>query len=90
MTSKKGCDLCGYERLATERSSVSASRVCGCRTARGVRRAADPNQVISDNVPATCTTASALSHWDRDLIYELGQALGEDIALNVDLLLGPA
>lgn len=58
----------------------------------GVRRAADPNQVISDNVPATCfPTASALSAtWDRDLIYELGQALGEEcIALNVDLLLGP-
>lgn len=58
----------------------------------GVRRAADPDQMMSKNVPATCfPTASALAAtWDRDLVYELGQALGEEcIALNVDLLLGP-
>lgn len=58
----------------------------------GVRRAADADQVISDNVPATCfPTASALAAtWDRALIHELGQALGEEcIALSVDLLLGP-
>lgn len=58
----------------------------------GVRRAADPDEMMSENVPATCfPTASALAAtWDRDLIYELGQALGEEcIALNVDLLLGP-
>ena len=42
----------------------------------GVRRAADADQVISDNVPATCfPTASALAAtWDRALIHELGQA----------------
>ena len=58
----------------------------------GVRRAADPDQMMSEDVPATCfPTASALAAtWDRDLISELGQALGEEcIALDVDLLLGP-
>ncbi|MBN2303196.1 MAG: glycoside hydrolase family 3 C-terminal domain-containing protein [Anaerolineae bacterium] len=58
----------------------------------GVRRATVPDDMMAANVPATCfPTASALAAtWDRDLIYELGQALGEEcIALNVDLLLGP-
>lgn len=58
----------------------------------GVRRAADPETMMSENVPATCfPTASALAAtWDRDLLYELGQALADEcIALNVDLLLGP-
>jgi beta-glucosidase len=45
-----------------------------------------------DQIPATCfPTASALAAtWDKDLIYEVGQALGEECqANNVNVLLGP-
>ncbi len=58
----------------------------------GVRRAAEANTLISQSLPATCfPTASCLaSSWDVDLLYQLGQALGEEcLALKVDVLLGP-
>jgi beta-glucosidase len=58
----------------------------------GVRRAAEANTFISQSLPATCfPTASCLaSTWDVDLLYRLGQALGEEcLALKVDVLLGP-
>lgn len=48
--------------------------------------------MATESLPATCfPTASALAAtWDRDLIYELGQALADEcIALGVDVLLGP-
>lgn len=55
----------------------------------GVRKV-PPGQRSS--LPATCfPTASAMAAtWNRDLIYELGQALGDEcIAQEVDILLGP-
>lgn len=58
----------------------------------GVRRAAEAGTLISQSLPATCfPSASCLaSSWDVDLLYELGQALGEEcLALKVDVLLGP-
>lgn len=58
----------------------------------GVRRVEDPKALSSQTIPATSfPTASCLaSTWDTDLIYEMGQALGEECnALGVDVLLGP-
>jgi beta-glucosidase len=58
----------------------------------GVRRVPDIHSIGAQSLPATCfPTASGLaSTWNVDLIYEMGQALGEEcIALNVDVLLGP-
>jgi beta-glucosidase len=59
----------------------------------GVRRAPATNKPgYGDQMPATCfPTASALAAtWDLDLIYKVGQALGEECqALDVNVLLGP-
>ena len=58
----------------------------------GVRRVPDIHSIGGKSLPATAfPTASALaSTWNMDLIYEMGQALGEEsVALNVDVLLGP-
>ncbi len=58
----------------------------------GVRRSNDAASLIDASKPATCfPVAAALSAtWDVDLLYELGQALGDEcIALDVDVLLGP-
>ncbi len=59
----------------------------------GLRRAPATNKAgYGDQLPATCfPTASALSAtWDVDLIYKVGQALGEECqAIDVNVLLGP-
>lgn len=59
----------------------------------GLRRAPATNKPgYGDQLPATCfPTASALSAtWDLDLIYEVGQAIGEECqAQDVSILLGP-
>ena len=61
----------------------------------GLRKQAGGADPVGFNVsvPATCfPTASALaSSWDRDLLREVGAALGEQcVAENVAVLLGPA
>ena len=59
----------------------------------GLRRAPQTNMPgYGDQLPATCfPTASALAAtWDTDLIYKVGQALGQECqALDVNVLLGP-
>ena len=58
----------------------------------GVRRVADPSNMTSTSLPATCfPTASCMAAtWDVDLIHRMGQALAdESIALEVDVVLGP-
>jgi len=59
----------------------------------GIRRAPATNKAgYGDQLPAICfPTASALSAtWDVDLIYKVGQTLGEECqALDVNVLLGP-
>ncbi len=58
----------------------------------GVRRVPDADSISRDSFPATCfPTASCLaSTWNTDLLFAMGQALGQEcIALNVDVLLGP-
>ncbi|MFH2038460.1 MAG: glycoside hydrolase family 3 C-terminal domain-containing protein, partial [Chloroflexota bacterium] len=57
------------------------------------KQAGDGNQAgLTDSVPATCfPTASALAAtWNRDLIYRVGQALGEECRQEkVAVILGP-
>ncbi|HMN00694.1 MAG TPA: glycoside hydrolase family 3 N-terminal domain-containing protein, partial [Anaerolineales bacterium] len=57
------------------------------------KQAGSSNELgISDSVPATCfPTASALAAaWNRDLIFEVGQALGEECRQEkVGVILGP-
>ncbi|MDA3892905.1 MAG: glycoside hydrolase family 3 C-terminal domain-containing protein [Salinivirgaceae bacterium] len=59
----------------------------------GLRRAPATNKSgYGDQLPATCfPTASALAAtWNTDLIYKVGQALGEECqAQDVNVLLGP-
>lgn len=59
----------------------------------GLRRAPATNKAgYGDQLPATCfPTASALAAtWNKELIYKLGQALGDECqAQNVNVLLGP-
>ncbi len=59
----------------------------------GLRRAPETNKAgYGDQLPATCfPTASALAaSWDVDLIYKVGQILGNECqALDVNILLGP-
>jgi beta-glucosidase len=59
----------------------------------GLRRALQTNMAgYGDQLPATCfPTASALAAtWDTNLIYKVGQALGQESqALDVNVLLGP-
>jgi len=59
----------------------------------GLRRAPATNKAgYGDQLPATCfPTASALAAtWDVNLIYKVGQALGDECqALDVNVLLGP-
>lgn len=59
----------------------------------GLRRAPATNKPgYGDQLPATCfPTASALAAtWDLDLLYKVGQAIGEECqAQDVNVLLGP-
>ena len=59
----------------------------------GIRRAPATNKAgYGDQLSATCfPTASALAAtWDLDLVYKVGQTLGEECqALDVNVLLGP-
>jgi beta-glucosidase len=57
------------------------------------KQAGDSSQVeITDSIPATCfPTASALAAtWNRDLVYQVGKALGEECREEkVGVILGP-
>ncbi|PZA07219.1 glycosyl hydrolase [Meiothermus sp. PNK-Is4] len=58
----------------------------------GVRRVANPNEIASPSLPATCfPTASCLAAtWNTDLVRAVGKAIGEEArALGVDVVLGP-
>jgi beta-glucosidase len=94
MTLEEKAALCtgasAWTTVAVERLGVPALVVSD--GPHGVRYVPDPNAIASQSLPATCfPTASCLaSTWDVDLLWELGQALGEEaIALGVDVLLGP-
>ena len=50
------------------------------------------NAGLNESIPATCfpTTATTACSWDRELMFEIGQALGEEcLQEGVSILLGP-
>ena len=61
----------------------------------GLRKQKDKNKGLNPmgkSYPATCypTAATVACSWDRDLIFEMGQALGSEcVDQGVDILLGP-
>lgn len=58
----------------------------------GVRKSAEFDKINAGTLPATCfpTASCTASTWDPNLLYQMGQALGEECnALDVDVLLGP-
>ena len=77
-----GLSTCGVESL------VLSDGPHGLRKQEGV----EDHLGIAESVPATCfPTASALAcSFDRDLVEEVGVALGEEAAeQGVDVILGP-
>ena len=59
----------------------------------GLRKQGNPGDMSSKTVPATCFPSGAglASSWDRELIQEVGKALGEECqAEDVQIILGPA
>ncbi len=100
-TAEDDAELAAKAALLTGRDFWSTREGDGIRSLvltdgpHGVRRqdgSAD-NLGLNDSLPATCfpTGAALGSSWDRDLIREVGVALGEEArALEVDVLLGPA
>lgn len=60
----------------------------------GLRKpASDPDHLgIGKSIPSTCfpTASATASSWDRDLIYQIGSALGDEcLHQNVAVILGP-
>ena len=100
-TAEDDAELAAKAALLTGRDFWSTREGDGIRSLvltdgpHGVRRqdgSAD-NLGLNDSLPATCFPPGAAmgSSWDRDLIREVGVALGEEArALEVDVLLGPA
>ncbi|MGW8225865.1 MAG: beta-glucosidase [Anaerolineales bacterium] len=79
--------LKGIERLGIPSITVTDGP-------HGLRKQAGSGEgvAINDSVPATCfPTASALAAtWNRDLVYQVGQAIGEECRQEkVGVLLGP-
>ncbi len=94
MTLEEKAALCtgvnAWQTVAIERLGIPAMTVSD--GPHGVRRVVELDKPMRESLPATCfPTASALAAtWDINLLYEMGQALGEEcIALGVDVLLGP-
>jgi len=59
----------------------------------GLRKQANPGDMSSKTVPATCFPSGAglASSWDRELIREVGAAIGEECQQeDVQIILGPA
>ncbi|GIO34430.1 MULTISPECIES: glycoside hydrolase family 3 C-terminal domain-containing protein [Paenibacillus] len=59
----------------------------------GLRKQANPGDMSSKTVPATCFPSGAglASSWDRDLIREVGEAIAEEcLQEDVQIILGPA
>ena len=100
-TAEDDAELAAKAALLTGRDFWSTREGEGIRSLvltdgpHGVRRqdgSAD-NLGLNDSLPATCFPPGVAlgSSWDRDLIREVGVALGEEArALEVDVLLGPA
>ena len=94
MTIEEKAALCTgatpWQTLSIERLGLAPITVSD--GPHGVRRAVDLTSLITDSLPATCfpVAAALASTWNSDLLYQLGQTLGDEcLVLGVDVLLGP-
>lgn len=79
-----------WQTVAVERLGLAPITVAD--GPHGVRLSKDLTALISESHAATCfpVAVALAASWDRELLYEMGQALGvEAAALGVDVLLGP-
>jgi beta-glucosidase len=78
-----------WETTAVERLGIPAMFVAD--GPHGLRKV-ESDSLGAKSLPATCfpTASSTASSWDRDLLYEMGQAIADEaLALGVDVVLGP-
>lgn len=79
-----------WKTVAVERLGLDSIAVAD--GPHGVRRSVDLDSMIAPALPATAFPVAATlgASWDRELAYEMGQALAEEaIAQGVSILLGP-
>ncbi|BFH14163.1 glycoside hydrolase family 3 C-terminal domain-containing protein [Paenibacillus melissococcoides] len=95
MTLEEKASLCSglnmWQTKAVERLGIPS--IVMTDGPHGLRKQANPADMSSKTVPATCFPSGAglASSWDRQLIEEVGAALGEECqAEDVQILLGPA
>ncbi|TDL49813.1 glycosyl hydrolase [Paenibacillus dendritiformis] len=95
MTLEEKASLCSglnmWQTKAVERLGIPS--IVMTDGPHGLRKQANPADMSSKTVPATCFPSGAglASSWDRELIEEVGAALGEECqAEDVQILLGPA
>lgn len=95
MTLEEKASLCSglnmWQTKAVERLGIPS--IVLTDGPHGLRKQADPADMSSKTVPSTCFPSGAglASSWDRQLIEEVGQALGEECqAEGVHIILGPA
>ncbi|NKI22426.1 glycosyl hydrolase [Paenibacillus dendritiformis] len=95
MTLEEKASLCSglnmWQTKAVERLGIPS--IVMTDGPHGLRKQANPADMSSKTVPATCFPSGAglASSWDRELIEEVGTALGEEcLAEDVQILLGPA
>ena len=87
------CDGADFWNLQScERLGIKSIMVTdGPHGLRKKKEKKDSGELMSSN-PATCfpTAVTTAASWDPDLIYEMGQALGEEcLEEKVSVLLGP-
>lgn len=95
MTIEEKASLCSglnmWQTKAVERVGIPS--IVMTDGPHGLRKQANPGDMSSKTVPATCFPSGAglASTWDRELIQEVGRALGEEcLAEDVQIILGPA
>ncbi|GGG09715.1 beta-glucosidase family protein [Paenibacillus aceti] len=95
MTTEEKASLCSglnmWQTKAVERVGIPS--IVMTDGPHGLRKQANPGDMSSKSVPATCfpSGAALASSWDRDLIQEVGRALGEECQTeDVQIILGPA
>lgn len=95
MTLEEKASLCSglnmWQTKAVERLGIPS--IVLTDGPHGLRKQSDPADMSSKTVPSTCfpSGAALASSWDRQLIEEVGQALGEECqAESVHIILGPA
>lgn len=95
MTVEEKASLCSglnmWQTKAVERLGIPS--IVMTDGPHGLRKQGNPGDMSSKTVPATCFPSGAglASSWDRQLIEEVGKALGEECqAEDVQIILGPA